>query len=69
MCVCVYYCAQLSYTTQTQYSSDNYFPSYPPHSRHSSDDVYWRGGNHVQVMSPAHVVQWSNHLGAMYSRA
>jgi len=26
-----------------QNSSDN-FPSYPPDNPHSSDDVYWRGG-------------------------
>jgi len=26
-----------------QNSSDN-FPSYPPQSHHSSDDVYWRAG-------------------------
>jgi len=25
-------------------SSDN-FPSYPPDNHHSSDDVYWRGGD------------------------
>ena len=40
MCVCAYHCTELSNTTEN--SSDN-FPSYPPDSRHSSDDVYWSG--------------------------
>jgi len=26
-------------------------------------------GDDLKIMSPAHVVQWSNHLGAMCSRA
>jgi len=40
-CVCAYHCAQLSYTAQN--SSDN-FPSPPADNYHTSDDVYWMGG-------------------------
>ena len=37
--MCVYHCAQLSYTAQ---SSSDYIPSYPPDRHQSSDAVYWR---------------------------
>ena len=40
--VCVYHCAQLSYTTQ--HSSD-YLLSFPPDKHQISDAVYWRGGD------------------------
>ena len=36
MCVCVYHCAQLLYTTQNR---TDYFPSYPADNQHSSDLV------------------------------
>jgi len=39
-CVCVHINTALN-------SSDN-FPSYHPDNHHSSDDVYWRGGERLQ---------------------
>ena len=42
MCVCISLCTNVIHNT-AQISSDN-FPSYPPDNHHSSDDVYWTGG-------------------------
>jgi len=42
-----YHCAHLSYTTQHR-TIQFIFPQ-PPVNHHSSDAVYWRGGDHVLV--------------------
>ena len=38
-------------------------------SNRSSSDVMYLCAWFLSAISPAHVVQWSNHLGAMCSRA
>jgi len=42
-CVCVPFCTTTVVYTTAKNNSDN-FHSYPPHNRHCSDDVHWRGG-------------------------
>jgi len=39
----------------TEQNSSDYFPSYPPDSHHSADDVYWRAGGNTVLMAIFHV--------------
>jgi len=59
MCVCitVYNC------TQHNIEQFDNFPCYPPVNHHSSDDVYWRGGEWLLTKLNMVLAKWQSYSG------
>jgi len=63
-CVCVCVCVTLCTTVvhNTARSSSDYLASYPPDKHHSSDAVYWRGGDDSSGYKEPRTRWWSRSL-------